>query len=242
MTNSALSGLQIDLWLLDIRKATPELFSAAEAMMSDHEQARAQKFLRGKQEFIASRWLIRRLLAYYTNIPPKDLEFEYTPKGKPALANSSISFSLSHSGHWALLAVGTQKWLGVDIESRRTARDLHGIAQSFFHPNEFQRLNVLPEENQADYFYKLWTLKEAFFKALGSGISAGLEKACFTFSEENIDVDIAPDLDTGGASTLPSEWQFYHTTHEHGAQAAVAYQAPQPVAIKWFNPLTSSLD
>lgn len=237
--NSATSNnSEIGLWLLDIRQFTPSLFALADSMMSQQEQARAQKILRGKNEFIASRWLMRRVLSHYTNISPDALAFKYSTKGKPALLDSDYHFSLSHSGHWAALAVGKQDWLGVDIEMIRPSRDLKGIARDFFHPDEFTHLCSLSEEKQTHYFYQLWTLKEAFFKALGSGISAGLEKACFIINGEHPTVNLSPELETAGASMISSDWQFFQTTVEPGVEFALAYQAQQPASIEWLDPFT----
>jgi 4'-phosphopantetheinyl transferase len=226
---------QIDLWLLDVRQFSAAHFSAADALLSDNEQARAKKIIRGKDEFIASRWLLRKVLAHYTGIVLKDLRFEYTPKGKPFLTQGNIRFSLSHSSHWAVLAVGRQDWLGVDIEASRSTRDLLGIAQSFFHPDEFQQLQSIPEPEQANYFYRLWTLKEAFLKALGTGISAGLEKMHFYWDDGLIKIVVSPELNCGNLPAGQMDWQFYQTTIAPEVHCALAYQADIPARIDWFD-------
>jgi 4'-phosphopantetheinyl transferase len=226
---------RIDLWLLDVHQFSSAHFSAAEILLSGNEQARAKKIIRGKDEFIASRWLLRKVLAHYTEIAPENLLFEYTPKGKPFLTQGNISFSLSHSGHWAVLAVGQQDWLGVDIEVSRSTRDLPGIAQGFFHPDEFKQLTLMPVVEQADYFYRLWTLKEAFFKALGTGISAGLEKAYFHWDNAAINATISPELKCDNLPAAQLNWQFYQTTIAPEVHCALAYQADMPARIDWFN-------
>lgn len=226
---------QIDLWLLDVHQFSAAHFSAADALLSDDEQARAKKIMRGKDEFIASRWLLRKVLAHYTAIAPKDLHFERTPKGKPFLTQANVSFSLSHSSHWAVLAVGRQDWMGVDIEASRLTRDLLDIAQSFFHPEEFQQLKAISGPEQANYFYQLWTLKEAFLKALGTGISAGLEKVHFYWDDGLIKIDVSPELNCDNLSAAQMEWQFYQTTIAPEVHCALAYQADTPARIDWFD-------
>lgn len=227
----------IDLWLLDIGQFTRGHFIAAENVMSNDERERAAKFLRGKETFIASRWLLREALSTYANVPPSELDFRRTAKGKPYLEGYGIEFSLSHSDRWALLAV-SNKTLGADIEVPQKTRDLLGIAQSFFHPLEYAQLKELDETDQQDYFFQLWTLKEAFLKAIGTGISAGLDKIHFHGEGDSLRAELSPELQQDRAV----QWQFFHTQKHPGLYIALAYQSPAPVAINWCNPLDLSCE
>lgn len=225
----------IDLWLLDIDQFTSRHFIAAENIMSNDERERATKLLRGKGVFIASRWLLRKVLSTYTKTSPTELDFKRTPKGKPYLEGHGIEFSLSHSDHWALLAV-SKKNLGADIEVPQKTRDLPGIAQSFFHPLEYARLKELDGPAQQDYFFRLWTLKEAFLKAIGTGISAGLDKVHFHGDGNSLRAELSPELQQDWAAP----WQFFHAQKLPGLYLALAYQSPIPLVINWCNPLDLS--
>lgn len=221
------------LWLLDINKFTAAHYTEAERIMGDSERERAQKIIRGKEAYIASRWLLRKVLAGYTDSAPEAVELLRSNRGKPFLAhNSNIQFNLSHSGHWALLAVGDALLIGADIEEVRTTRDLSGIAESYYHHNEFAQMQRLDAAAQADYFYRLWTLKEAFFKATGSGISAGLDKIEFTLTANSISADIASELDAGS-----TYWQFQQWALGPRDYCALAYKDPRHLDIKWFDAL-----
>lgn len=222
------------MWLLDVRDFSSEQRADALRSMSDSEITRAEKFKRGKEEFIASRWLLRKVLAGYTGVTADTVAFLRSDKGKPYLPHSDIQFSLSHSGHWALLAVGNANLIGVDIEGVRATRDLLAIAESYYHPHEFAQLQTLEGAAQADYFYRLWTLKEAFFKALGTGISAGLEKVHFSLEGDQIAAAIDPTLD-GDNHT----WQFHQWLLTADVYCALAYTGTAPVRVKWFNPFSA---
>ena len=207
--------------------------------MNTAERERAQKFVRGKESYIASRRLLRRVLAHYTGIAPQSIEFLRTDKGKPYLPQSDIHFSLSHSGDWALMAVGKVEMIGVDIEVRRDSRDLCGIAENYYHPHESARLQELKDEDQADYFYRLWTLKEAFFKAIGTGVSAGLEKIAFELESNELEANrisaqIAAELDRDA-----DEWQFHQWALTPQVYCALASQSEQPLAVSWFDALSA---
>jgi 4'-phosphopantetheinyl transferase len=227
-----LGAQDIHIYCLDIRRFTADHYTDAERVMSSAERERAQKFVRGKESYIASRWLLRKVLARYSNLPPKMVEFLRTDKGKPYLPRSNIHFSLSHSGHWAMLAVANAELIGIDIEAVGTTRDLIGIAESYYHPHEFARLQTLPGVAQSDYFYRLWTLKEAFFKAMGTGISAGLEKISFDLADDNINAQIAAVLNEDG-----DEWQFHQWTLGSQNYCARACKSRHPLQVTWFDAL-----
>ena len=75
--------------------------------------------------------------------------------------------SLSHSGDWVVAAAARTGPVGVDVESLRTDRPLERLAHRFFPPEESVWLERLTSEEQVGNFYRLWTAKEALFKALG---------------------------------------------------------------------------
>ncbi|MDR0937412.1 MAG: 4'-phosphopantetheinyl transferase superfamily protein [Oscillospiraceae bacterium] len=88
--------------------------------------------------------------------------FQYTPQGKPYLPGSSVHFSISHSGDWAVLAVADSP-IGIDIE--RTDREninKNRIAARFF--TETERRWLADNANNPDAFYYVWTAREAMVK------------------------------------------------------------------------------
>lgn len=227
-----LAAGQLHIWLLDMRLFTQTHHSAALQMMDSAEHARANKFARGKEEYIASRWLLRSVLARYTRQNADTLELLRTDKGKLYLPAYDIQFSLSHSGHWAVLALGKVEMIGIDIEHIKSTRNLISIAEHYYHPDELARLQSLPSSEQQDYFYRLWTLKEAFFKALGTGISAGLEKLSFELEGDAITASIDERLDAEG-----TPWQFRQWALTPQDYCALAYKCEQGLDTKWFDAL-----
>ena len=232
---NALGNGSIHIWRLDLRLITSELRREALACMSQAERERAEKFKRGKEEYIACRWLLRQVLAIYTGVATHELQIQRSEKGKPYLARSNIQFSLSHSNHWAILAVSEGQAIGIDVETIQAQRDITGIAQHYYHPAELAALLRLSGGAQQDYFYRLWTLKEAFFKALGSGISAGLDKIAFTMNEQHISAVIDAALETSG-----TDWQFQQWQLAPQVYCALAHRyekTGQQLSTKWFDAL-----
>ena len=100
-------------------------------------------------------------------------EIAVTQYGKPYLPGlPHFHFSLSHSENMALCAVSNEE-VGCDIEIPRGFDPK--IARRFFHKTECDWLFSHPEEEQSDAFYRLWTCKESFMKALGLGLSLELD-------------------------------------------------------------------
>ena len=116
----------------------------------------------------------RQLLEEYSGQAAEDFVIKRTPKGKPYAENSPLEFNLSHSGKWLLCAVGEQP-LGVDIEAIQP-RDLK-IARRVCTPKELAYL-APDQPDVLTRFLRIWTAKEAYFKALGSGIT-DLKSICY---------------------------------------------------------------
>lgn len=99
--------------------------------------------------------------------------FERGSHGKPFLKNHTLEFNFSHSGDYFLMAV-SHRPVGIDIEHMRDNKDFMAIAKRFFANQEYQMLITLPPTEQKAAFYRCWTLKEAYIKATGLGLSLGL--------------------------------------------------------------------
>jgi hypothetical protein len=99
--------------------------------------------------------------------------------GAPAMPRRS----LSHSNGCAAIAIAPEGCrAGIDIEVRKP-RDVHGIAEFAFASGEAQELRSLGEPYATAHFYVLWTLKEAFAKALGMPLLVATRECMFERSE-----------------------------------------------------------
>lgn len=97
---------------------------------------------------------------------------EKTAQGKPYFPDHpAIQFSLSHSGNYVLIAIGTRP-LGVDIECIRPRAEK--LPQYALTAAEFEIF--LEQGGDWAAFYHLWTKKEAFVKYTGEGLGKGMRK------------------------------------------------------------------
>jgi 4'-phosphopantetheinyl transferase len=170
---------EVHIWPLQLI-ASAEDCTRYLASFADDERTRAASFsLPHLQErFVAGRGALRCILASYLGCTPAEVKLSYTPYGKPFLcdeAEHGLRFNLSHSEDQALLAVTRGRTIGVDIERIRPDFATDEIAKRFFSEREWQELRGLPAAERTTAFFRCWTRKEAFIKAVGEGLSFPLD-------------------------------------------------------------------
>lgn len=173
-----------------------------------------------QEQFLAIWGFVRFELASYLNLAPEDMVFERTDHGKPYLKYPCLSFAfnLSHTkDHLALCYAKDILACGIDIEVMRDMDDMLAIAKRFFAPAEFLFLNTLDDiSKQKFYFFKLWVIKEAVLKAIGKGLSYGIEKVFITDFASLEQGDIVLIVD-GQEKKL--QWQFFADSHVNSFKA-----------------------
>lgn len=172
---------EVAIWHASLEQPAAVL-AELQTVLSEEERTRAGRFHFQKHQnaFIAGRGILRLLLSGQTGIHPKDLQFKYTQHGKPFLAGSDIHFNLSHSGGIVLYGLSPDRQVGIDIEQIRPLKELEQIAKNHFSPEEYHQLSSVREDDRLAAFFRCWTRKEAFIKAIGEGISFPLQE--FTVS------------------------------------------------------------
>ena len=124
--------------------------------------------LGGEKDGKAAAYRAERAL-FAANGIPADAEQARTVLGKPYLKDyPGVQFNLSHSGGWGVCAL-SKTAVGVDVEMVRPLRQQ--VAKRFFTPVEQEWLSKRPAEE----FFRLWTRKESFTKALGKGLTLPLD-------------------------------------------------------------------
>ena len=167
----------IDVWLANLN-VEEKLYKKFYKTLSEEERKRASRFLKDQDRhyFVVARGLLRELSGQYCRCSASEIKISYHPLGKPYLLNNTaIQFNLSHAGDKVLFAFSKQV-IGVDLEYKQRKISIEEIAKRFFSKVEYCELMSLPPEQQSDGFFKVWTCKEAFIKAQGSGIYYGLNQ------------------------------------------------------------------
>ncbi len=146
-------------------------------LLDESERHRWDRFVvqRAKRQFSLCRAALRIHLCERLGCQNHELSFGYLEHGKPFAqvngAPSPVSFNVSHSGSHGLIAFAEHDGLGIDLEERAPGRNFDGIGSSVYGPAEQRALTAAEGREKADLFYRLWSLKEALIKALGTGFS-----------------------------------------------------------------------
>jgi 4'-phosphopantetheinyl transferase len=216
---------EIHVWCVDLDGLSAQVNQLIQLLTPD-EQARANIFKheQARMRFVVGRATLRELLGEYAGLDPSSLKFNYSSRGKPELANSGgerLTFNVSHSGELALIAVGRLFPLGVDIERLRSARHDLAIAKRFFSQRESTVLESLTEAERPVAFMTLWTRKEAWLKATGSGITGKLDGAEMTFQAG----ERARIISIDGSRTEAERWTLVDLKPANGFVGALAAKA-----------------
>ena len=155
-----------DIWGFDLAAALLEISEQR------REQALKFKFELGQRLCVLAYQLLKQALRDEYGITENPI-FEYNEHGKPSIAgHPEIHFNLSHCKEAAVCAVSDQP-VGVDVESIREYKD--GLVQYSMNDEEIRQIESSEHPDRA--FIRLWTMKEATLKLIGTGISNDLKTA-----------------------------------------------------------------
>ena len=193
-----LPGIDVHVWraFLDSEHA-----GRVEAVLSGDERARAARFVlrRDRDNFVAARGILRSILSLYLQRPASGIEFTYTAEGKPRLqpldSDPSLCFNLSHSHGLAVYAFSCHGEVGIDAA-----------------------LRDLPPEMRDEGFFLCWTRKEAYIKAVGSGLGIPLD---------SFHVSLTPGKPEELASSDSDRWMMRSFKPAEGFVGAVVAEGKQ---------------
>jgi 4'-phosphopantetheinyl transferase len=220
-----LTDSDLHVWCASLNASQQDL-SHYLSLLSLDEKARAEQFYfeKDRDRFITGRGLLRSLLGDYLGLEPSKIQFKYGIHGKPALLShingKSLEFNLSHSKDRILFIFNWNKPIGIDIEYIQPLKDMDDFALQFFTPNEFKFIHSLSKEQKQESFFKIWTGKEAFLKANGSGLATPINhiEVCLT-TERSISL-----TSIDGDHEQAARWRLELFTPFSGFQASLAIE------------------
>lgn len=234
---------EIHVWYASLDRP-PVPLGDLRSCLSEDELARSARFAfdehRGR--FEAGHGLMRQVLGAYSCRPAEELEFSIGPEGKPSLkgdggAGPDIDFNVSDSAGHFLMGVTLGAPLGVDVERVRPVPDLEHIAKRFFAPAEAAHLMSLPAGQRERAFLECWTRKEAFVKAVGSGLQLPLDSFEVIFGPER-----TPAFHTvNGSEAEAARWSLwgFDTPDEEAIGAVAVREAGRSlVHVSWDDSTT----
>jgi 4'-phosphopantetheinyl transferase len=178
----------VGVWLADISLlASDAIRERSLAWLTPGERARFDRY-RGDADrlmFLLGRVMARRLVGRALGVPPTAWRWREGPHGRPEIdaPPTELHFNLSHSSGLVACAVARDREVGVDVEDADRAPIDPAIVERFCSPDEAAAIRV-GDPGWRDRFLEVWTLKEAYLKARGVGISVHLSDISFSVGDE----------------------------------------------------------
>jgi 4'-phosphopantetheinyl transferase len=217
-------------WRL-VNSISADEYRAAFSILDEDERERAGRFVfvRDRERFVVAHALVRQSLSRYADVPPEAWRFAAQAFGKPVITtqfDGELTFNTAHTDGCVACAVARHD-VGIDVESVDRRLQPLGIASRFFSQSELLWLRECPEEQRPLRFIELWTLKEAYVKALGAGLSHPLHTFGFTVTDGAVQFH-APDDDG-------FTWSFELMAPSAHHRLAVAVRSPtsRPILIRY---------
>lgn len=207
---------EVHLWYVHTDRVAADLLDVLQATLGADEVERWQRFAHpeGRRQYLVSHGLVRVVLSHYADVAPSAWRFVRNGHGKPEVAAPhharALSFNLTHTRGLAACVVARQREVGVDAEDwERQGRAVSdGLIRRCLSPAELACFQTLPPAERQRGFFDYWTLKEAYLKARGFGLSLPIEEITFYWPSGvphagAAAVAFGPTLDDD-----PHTWQF----------------------------------
>ncbi|MEO7192455.1 MAG: 4'-phosphopantetheinyl transferase superfamily protein [Vicinamibacterales bacterium] len=212
-----------DVW------ASAEASATALAWLVPAERARYARFRQpaDRAMFLLGHFMARILVGRALNVAPTDWTWRETERGRPEIATprSGVSFNIAHSVGLVVCALSCDGAVGVDVESRRRSVRDAGIVKRYCSPAEAADINARGASGWHDQFLKYWTLKEAYLKATGLGLSVHLADLDFRLADTGIELKF---LDSLEGSDPDWSFQLSSVGADHYLATAVHTSGPPP--------------
>jgi 4'-phosphopantetheinyl transferase len=209
--NARLAALdrEAHVWLL-----RPETISDADLLdhwrnlLSDEERRRLDRYRRpgDRHTFLVAHALVRLALSQYAAVSPAEWRFAVGSRGRPEIddpVEPTLQFSLTHTPGLVACFIARDCECGVDAEAIGRRGDLPRLAQRVLSAAERGEWEALPEPERRVRFLVYWTLKEAYLKARGLGLSLPPRELSFALEDERIRLAAAP-----ASESDRDAWQF----------------------------------
>ena len=224
---------EVHVWAADLGQPLASV-QAYESLLSLQELNRADRFHseRDRRRYVIAHGILRRVLASYRHADPRALQFTVSENGKPALSDESgltaLRFNMAHTEDMALIAVTLGREIGVDVERVRPISELDLIVESYFTSRERDTLRPMQSTAKREAFYRCWTRKESYAKAIGGDLSVALNGFDTVLS--------APANQPAlGAARAAYGWNLYELLPADGYVGAVAIDGPvdRLLSFRW---------
>ena len=216
----------LDLWTFGLSAETPaDDLNLWTSVMSHAEREKAARFRQPERrvQAIASRALLRHALSERAKVSAKNWNIDIDTNERPHLVprRSDLEFNISHTDGMVACAVSAGFAVGVDVEHRARASEMADVERHFLSAHERSEWQSKSGTDAETFLVQLWTLKEAWAKAVGLGLQIDFSTVSFTF-------DNAQEI----RMLRDPEWRLCCRVLATGHVVSVAWKSPDDVRFK----------
>lgn len=191
-------------------------------ILNEDEREKYGRFIYSEDShsYLISHALVRNILSRYATIAPSGWRFNQGTHGRPEIIpahQTRLRFNLTHTSGLAACIVTLDDDCGIDAENVHDRSNPLGIAKRMFSAPELEQLKQHEGPAFLEYFYERWTLREAYVKARGIGISFPTRQLCFSVNEGKVTVQFDPAIDD-----TDRDWDFQLIRPDAGHIVALA--------------------
>jgi 4'-phosphopantetheinyl transferase len=223
---------------LDPAQVSPQASEKCfDQLLTADERDRCLRFVfdRDRHTFLVARSLLRRVLSRYRPVPPDAWRFALNDYGKPRisgpLTEGDIRFNLTHTRGLVALVVASGREVGIDAEHVERSLQWRDLVKDVLADREADHLASVSEPQQRRVFYQFWTLKEAYIKGCGKGLSVPLRSFWF-----EIIAGQSPQIQFAEPSqSCDQPWLFFLSSRFPKHTLAVAVESSGEMKLTWFS-------
>ncbi len=221
----------VHIWTVSVQGIEEQLHHL-KSLLTEEETAKISfyKFEHTQNSYIATQAVLRVLLSLYLDINPREVQMGSRSKGKPFLIHDRpIFFNISNSDGLCVFAFSGDGEVGIDLERIREMPDIEQLIQKNLTSREKEYVLKDPEKKLLRFF-RFWTFKESYLKAIGEGMRLTPDNLEFSVEEGKI------RLRSVNYGFEGADWQFKEFTRDGNYTGTLTF-APRGVKIREMMPI-----
>jgi 4'-phosphopantetheinyl transferase len=212
----------VHVWYTSLQKGGRD-YSNCFGILSHQERTRASRyrFNLDREQFVARRGILRIILRKYFGNLPGGFEINSDNFGKPEISSksevSNISISLSHSQNSIVYALSNNSRVGIDIEYIKQL-EFKPILRTILPAHKIEKVDSLNDLEAGFLFYNIWTIVEAYLKAVGVGFRQPLDEVFWA----NFPFDVAYEN-----KIIDPHWSIFQFIPQEGFFSTLMVNSPE---------------
>lgn len=171
---------------IDVFDARPDLRASAEQLLTAQDRGRFERFRHETDRlmFLLGRAMAKSMVGRSLGVAASAWEWHEGPHGRPEVRDPGcpVRFSVAHSAGLVVCAVARDREVGADVEDLQRRPPAPLVVTRYCSPGEAADIHAASQESWPSRFLSYWTLKEAYLKARGLGISVTLSEIEFALN------------------------------------------------------------